>query len=85
MADVKNINFICLCLFILGCRLSTMDIVNNNMAYAFEVENKHSKREKIFHTDYDQDNLNSHATLFSFQSHKYYKIYGLKYKATYKI
>jgi hypothetical protein len=30
-----------------------MEIVNNNMAYAFEVENKHSKREKNFHKDYD--------------------------------
>jgi hypothetical protein len=29
-----------------------MDIVNNNVAYAFEVENKQSKQEKIFHKDY---------------------------------
>ena len=53
MADVKNINFICFCLFVLACRLSTIEIVKNNMTYAFEVENKHSKREKNFRKDYD--------------------------------
>lgn len=40
--------FICIVL-----SLIYMEIVNNNMAYAFEVENKHSKREKNFHKDYD--------------------------------